>query len=149
MDFIKLIIEEEVNKLISEASHKAQKKKRLQAKYKRDDDDEKHIDNIMKMLKGKFPHKSDRELRFDAQDIYDEEQRKKNRKLMLKQVGGAVKLVPKHDWDRNNVKSSAANAEQIRSRIDQENTDIAAVARKVFPRHTDEGAQSQLRKILN
>lgn len=42
-----------------------------------------------------------------------------------------------------------ADASSIRNQIDMENTDIAAVARKVFRDHTEEGAQSHLRKILN
>ena len=40
-------------------------------------------------------------------------------------------------------------ADSITDTVDQENTDIAAVARNIFPDHTEEGAQSQLRKILN
>lgn len=149
MDLIRFIIREEVSKLISEASYKAQKAKRRSAKIQYDDDDERHIKNIFKAMKGKYPSKSDKELAIMAQRLYDKEQLSKNKKLRLKGIGGTVKLISKDDYDRKNVKSSAANAEQIRMRIDQENTDIAAVARKVFPRHTDEGAQSQLRKILN
>lgn len=149
MDLIRFIIREEVSKLISEASHKAQKAKRRSAKRQYDDDDERHIEDIFKSMKGKYPSKTDKELAIMAQRLYDKEKADSNKKLRLKGVGGAVKVVSKDDWDRKNVKSSAANAEQIRMRIDQENTDIAAVARKVFPRHTDEGAQSQLRKILN
>jgi hypothetical protein len=149
MDIIRMIIREEIENVLSEASHKKQKHKRLDAKRQYDDDDERHIDNILKSLKGKYPGKSDIELGIMAQRLYDKEQESKNKKLKLKQVGGGVKLVSKDDYDRKNVKSSAADAEQIRTRIDQENTDIAAVARKVFPGHTDEGAQSQLRKILN
>jgi hypothetical protein len=149
MDLIRFIIREEVSKLISEASHKKEKNRRREAQRKYDDDDERHIDNIMKALHGKYPSKTEREISIMAQRLYDKEQASKNKKLMLKGVGGTVKVVSKDDYDRKNVKSSAADAEQIRTRIDPENTDIAAVARKVFPRHTDEGAQSQLRKILN
>jgi hypothetical protein len=47
------------------------------------------------------------------------------------------------------MKLTKSDFEKIVNSIDQENTDIAAVARKVFPDHTDEGAQSQLRKVLN
>jgi hypothetical protein len=149
MDLIRFIIREEVSKLISEASHKKEKERRRAAKRQYDDDDERHIENIFKAMKGKYPSKNDKELAIMAQRLYDKEQASKNKKLRLKGVGGTVKLISKDDYERKNVKSSAANAEQIRMRIDQENTDIAAVARKVFPHHTDEGAQSQLRKILN
>ena len=48
-----------------------------------------------------------------------------------------------------NKKISVGDASSIRNTVDTEKTNIAAVARELFPDHTEEGAQSQLRKILN
>ena len=51
--------------------------------------------------------------------------------------------------ERKNRKISNGDADSIRRTIDTEKTNIAAVARELFPDHTDEGAQSQFRKIIN
>ena len=64
-------------------------------------------------------------------------------------VGGGTKDYDYDDYQEKHVKVNTADYHKIADSIDQENTDIAAVAREVFPDHTDEGAQSQLRKILN
>jgi len=53
------------------------------------------------------------------------------------------------EYEKDNRKISKSDADGIRNEVDPENTDIAAVSRKVFPKHTKEGGQSQLRKILN
>lgn len=53
------------------------------------------------------------------------------------------------DYKRKHREVSKSDMNSLRDMIDQEKTDIAAVAREVFPDHTNEGAQSQLRKILN
>jgi hypothetical protein len=66
-----------------------------------------------------------------------------------KVVGGGTKDYNYDDYQEKHVKVNTADYHKIADSIDQENTDIAAVAREVFPDHTDEGAQSQLRKILN
>ena len=69
-------------------------------------------------------------------------------KRFKKTKGGGREEYDFKEYERKNAKSDHASASQIRTSIDMENTDIAAVARSVFPNHTDEGAQSQLRKIL-
>ena len=53
-----------------------------------------------------------------------------------------------NDYERKHRKISKGDSDSIKNTVDMENTDIAAVARSVFPDHTEEGAQSQLRKIL-
>jgi hypothetical protein len=69
--------------------------------------------------------------------------------IRKKKVIGGTKDYDYDDYQEKHVKVNAADYHKIADSIDQENTDIAAVAREVFPDHTDEGAQSQLRKILN
>ena len=54
-----------------------------------------------------------------------------------------------NDYERKHRKLAKGDTDSITDTVDQENTDIAAVARSIFPDHTEEGAQSQLRKILN
>lgn len=58
-----------------------------------------------------------------------------------------------NDGSKNKEKKSTANnkdlANSIISKINMDTLDLAAAARKVFPAHTPEGAQSQLRKILH
>ena len=69
--------------------------------------------------------------------------------IRKKKVVGGTKDYDYDDYQEKHVKVSTADYRKIADSIDQEKTDIAAVAREVFPDHTDEGAQSQLRKILN
>lgn len=69
--------------------------------------------------------------------------------IRKKKVVGGTKEYDYDDYQKKHVKVNTADYHKIADSIDQENTDIAAVAREVFPDHTDEGAQSQLRKILN
>lgn len=151
MNLIRLIIREEVSKLLSEASHKKQKlgPKFIGGHKKYTESQKKDVRNIYMKLKHKYPNIDNHTLVRMAEKAFDKIEKEKNQTITRKKIGGGTEKISKAEYDRKNVKSSAANAEQIRMRIDQENTDIAAVARKVFPRHTDEGAQSQLRKILN
>ena len=69
--------------------------------------------------------------------------------IRKKKVVGGTKDYDYDDYQEKHVKVDVADYHKIADSIDQEKTDIAAVAREVFPDHTDEGAQSQLRKILN
>jgi hypothetical protein len=69
--------------------------------------------------------------------------------IRKKKVVGGTKDYDYDDYQEKHVKVNTADYHKIADSIDQEKTDIAAVAREVFPDHTDEGAQSQLRKILN
>jgi hypothetical protein len=70
------------------------------------------------------------------------------RKIRKKSHGGRV-YYDYDDYEKSHRKVSKADSDSIKDLVDQDNTDIAAVAREVFPDHTPEGAQSQLRKILN
>ena len=72
-----------------------------------------------------------------------------DKKKYRKRKGGGKEYYDYHDYELKNKKISLGDASSIRNTIDTEKTNIAAVARDLFPDHTEEGAQSQLRKILN
>ena len=76
---------------------------------------------------------------------HGEKPKKKIRKLS----NGRERFYDYDDYERSNGKTSAGDSSTIRNSIDTEKTNIAAIARILFPDHTEEGAQSQLRKILN
>ena len=73
----------------------------------------------------------------------------KKKKKIRKKKNGREELYDYDDYQIKNKKISAGDATSIINTIDTEKTNIAAVARELFPDHTEEGAQSQLRKILN
>ena len=75
--------------------------------------------------------------------------KQKKKMKMRKMVGGGEKMYDYDEYERKNRKISNGDANSIRRTIDTEKTNIAAVARELFPDHTDEGAQSQFRKIIN
>ena len=148
MNFIDKIICEEVNKfIISEkvnrfimteelfknGKEKAYRKiKAYQLKYKEKGySDKEALDKAIERYKKKLQQKKDKELR-----------RRKTK-------GGGSELYDYKRYKEKNKTVASGDYRQLTNRIDQEKTDIAAVAREVFPKHTDEGAQSQLRKILN
>ena len=85
----------------------------------------------------------------------DKEAEKKRKKkedkpdMRRKLVVGGSKMYDYDDYQEKHKKVNTADYNKIADSIDQEKTDIAAIAREVFPDHTDEGAQSQLRKVLN
>lgn len=62
---------------------------------------------------------------------------------------GSEEVYDYDEYEEAHKKVNDADEKVLVNMIDQEKTDIAAVARDIFPDHTDEGAQSQLRKILN
>lgn len=66
-----------------------------------------------------------------------------------KKSHGATEYYDYDDYLRKNRKLAVGDVDSLIDGVDQEKTNIAAVARDLFPDHTDEGAQSQLRKILN
>lgn len=74
---------------------------------------------------------------------------KRGRKKVRKTRGGGKTYYDYHDYERSHRKTNKADTDSIIDTVDQNNTDIAAVAKEVLPDHTPEGAQSQLRKILN
>lgn len=74
---------------------------------------------------------------------------KKKKKKLRKRRGGGGDYYDYDEYERSNGKVSGGDASSIRTTVDTEKTNIAAVARELFPDHTEEGAQSQLRKVLN
>ena len=97
----------------------------------------------------KDKHKSKEEIRKDRKRKKKAEKDKRGRKKLRKLVNGGSRYYDYNDYERKHKKLSKGDTESITDTIDQNNTDIAAVAREVFPDHTKTGAQSQLRKILN
>lgn len=73
----------------------------------------------------------------------------KPKKKLRKKIGGGKEYYNYDDYEMKNRKISHGDASSISDTVDMEKTNIAAVARDLFPDHTEEGAQSQLRKILN
>ena len=69
--------------------------------------------------------------------------------MRKKKVVGGTQEYDYNEYQRKNTKLSKSDFDKVAKSIDQNLTDIAAVARKVYPDHTDEGGQSQLRKVLN
>lgn len=74
---------------------------------------------------------------------------RKGRKKVRKLAKGGSKYYDYDDYQMKHRKISKGDADSIIDTVDQENTDIAAVADDVLPDHTKAGAQSHLRKILN
>ena len=90
--------------------------------------------------------------RKDKEKYENEKEKRKNKKKDIRKkkiVGGGTVDYDYDEYKEKNRDVSKADYDQLIDMIDQEKTDIAAVAREVFPDHTEEGAQSQLRKILN
>jgi hypothetical protein len=147
MDYITQIIREEVERmLIDEKSHKKAK-----ANYKTPDP-ERHTKAVRKLfLKYKNKGFSEKEAHNLAVKKYKEKLKKKREAeyRMRKKKGGGSERYNFTRYKEKNRDVAAGDYRQLADRIDQEKTDIAAVAREIFPHHTDEGAQSQLRKILN
>lgn len=106
------------------------------------------IKNLLKAFKNKF-NKSKEDKRKERKLEKKAEKEKRGTKKVRKTKNGGKTYYDYHDYERKHRKISKGDFDSIRNSIDVENTDIAAVARKIFPYHTDEGAQSQLRKILN
>jgi hypothetical protein len=71
------------------------------------------------------------------------------KKKLRRKAGGGKEYYNYDDYERKNRKVSKGDANSIRTTIDTEKTNMAAVARELFPDHTEEGAQSQFRKIIN
>lgn len=106
------------------------------------------LNDVKNILKG-YRKKTSDEVRTDRKRRKKESQDKKGKKKVRKMAKGAKEYYDFDEYESKNKKVSQADAESIRHTIDTDNTDIAAVARSVFPKHTEEGAQSQLRKVLN
>lgn len=105
------------------------------------------IGDIAKLIKRFLKHNKHK--KHDKGDDKDKKKNKKDRKKIRKLSNGRERYYDYDDYERSNGKTSAGDSSTIRNTIDTEKTNIAAVARDLFPDHTEEGAQSQLRKILN
>lgn len=127
MDRIDKIINEEVNKLLITESA---------------------LDDIKSLLKG-FRDRSKEDIRKERKLRKKADKEKKGKKKIRKLAKGGSKYYDYDDYEEKHRKLSKGDTDSITDTVDQNNTDIAAVARSVFPDHTEEGAQSQLRKILN
>ena len=74
---------------------------------------------------------------------------KKKKKIKLRKMAGGRSHYYDYDEYKNSNKDVAkGDASSLSQEIDMDKTNIASVARDLFPDHTEEGAQSQLRKIL-
>jgi len=113
------IISEEINRVLNE-------------NFPMEAHDDNGVGDLIKDFLHKHKHKS-----------------KKKKKKLRKLAKGGSEYYDYDDYERKNTKISQGDASSIRNSIDTEKTNIAAVARDLFPDHTEEGAQSQLRKILN
>lgn len=118
--------------------------------------DKKRIDKIInesieKVLNESFLGEKDNGIGGLLKDYFDKKKKNKDRpkKKTRKKKNGGKELYDYDDYEMKHKKISAGDATSISNTIDMEKTNIAAVARDLFPDHTEEGAQSQLRKILN
>ena len=82
-------------------------------------------------------------------DFLHKHKKKKSKRRLRKMAGGRSKYYDYDSYKQSNKDLAFGDASSIISKIDMEKTNIAAIARELFPDHTEEGAQSQLRKILN
>ena len=75
--------------------------------------------------------------------------KKKEKKKVRKLAHGGKEYYDYDAYEHSNQKMSKGDANTIANNIDTEKTNMAAIARELFPDHTEEGAQSQFRKIVN
>lgn len=106
------------------------------------------IKGLLKAFKNKTNLSQD-DLRKERKLKKKAEKAKKGTKKLRRTKGGGKVYYDYNDYERKHRKLAKGDTDSITDTVDQENTDIAAVARSIFPDHTEEGAQSQLRKILN
>ena len=111
-------------------------------------------ESINKVLNENFPMEAHHDNHGDIGNLiqgYLHKHKKKDapKKKLRKKKGGGKEYYDYDDYEMKNRKISQGDASSVRGSIDTEKTNIAAVARDLFPDHTEEGAQSQLRKIIN
>ena len=70
------------------------------------------------------------------------------RKNAIKKKGGKRGDFDYYKQERENAKINSADNNLLADRLDDDTLNIAAIARKLYPDHTPEGAQSQLRKKI-
>jgi hypothetical protein len=124
MDKLDFIINEEINKVITENF--------MDEKEKSSSSNSEIADLIAQYLKKHGKKKAEAP-----------------KKKVRKKANGGREYYDYDDYQKKNVKVSFGDANSIRNNIDTERTNMAAVARDMFPDHTEEGAQSQFRKIVN
>lgn len=124
MDKLDFIINEEINKVITENF--------MDEKKKSSSSNSEIADLIAQYLKKHGKKKAEAP-----------------KKKVRKKANGGREYYDYDDYQKKNVKVSFGDANSIRNNIDTERTNMAAVARDMFPDHTEEGAQSQFRKIVN
>ena len=114
------------------------------------------IQSILKTLKKNFDKLSKtiekRETKKNnSSDTSDKKKNNNNRTQYRtkKRAGGGQETYNFSDYQKSNQEVDASFAKTLINRINQDLLNVAATGRLVFPHHTDEGAQSQLRKILN
>jgi hypothetical protein len=112
------------------------------------DDIGKLIAKTLSKLAGK-KKKKNKEKEKKSKKKWEDKEKEEKPDIRKKKVVGGTKDYDYDKYKESHRDVSKADYNKIADSIDQEKTDIAAVARIVFPDHTDEGAQSQLRKILN
>lgn len=143
MNIIDRIINEEINKFFLTEEGSMDSLKAIFQDYYDKKNGKKKED------KPKKEKKSEEEKRKDKKERKKKEKEKRHSKRLRRTVNGGKEYYDYDDYERKNRKISHGDADSVRQKVDQTNTDIAAVARSVFPDHTEEGAQSQLRKVLN
>lgn len=74
---------------------------------------------------------------------------KKKKFIRKKTVNGGDNFFDYDEYERTHTKTTKSDADAIRKNIDLDNTDLRQVAMDVYPDHTKNGAQSQLRKVMN
>lgn len=122
-----------------------------EAIYSKEVISESALDDIRGLLND-YKNKSSKSLadiRKERQLKKKAEKAKKGTKKLRRTKNGGKVYYDYNDYERKHRKISKGDTDSITDTVDQNNTDIAAVARSIFPDHTEEGAQSQLRKILN
>lgn len=109
-------------------------------------------ESIQKVLNEDFFGESDHGVGDLLKDYFKKHKKvddKKKRLKTRKKKNGGKEVYDYDDYQLKNKKISIGDASSISNTVDTEKTNIASVARDLFPDHTEEGAQSQLRKILN
>lgn len=85
----------------------------------------------------------------DKHDNGKHDGKKKEKRKVRKLAHGGKEYYDYDAYENTNQKMSKGDAKTISNNIDTEKTNMAAIARELFPDHTEEGAQSQFRKIVN
>ena len=80
----------------------------------------------------------------DEDEDDDEKKNLKTKKL----AGGGHEFYDYDEYKKTHKTTAAADTDELRAQIDMDRNNIKDIGEWLFPDHTPEGAQSQLRKIL-